>query len=76
MQTGIAASIVFWLVSLPGLTTPHHKVPECYKILHRALDLDYLEWLMQWNLIMRLEIRMLRVTTSKVDLKETELEGM
>jgi len=31
---------------------------------------------MQWKLIMRLEIRMLRVTTSKVDLKEIELEEM
>jgi len=39
----IAARIVFWLVSLPGLTTPHPKVPTCCKILHRTLDLDYLE---------------------------------
>jgi hypothetical protein len=31
---------------------------------------------MQWKLIMRLEIRMLRVTTSKVDPKEKELEGL
>jgi len=31
---------------------------------------------MQWKLIMRLEIRMLRVATSKVDSKEIELEGM
>jgi hypothetical protein len=31
---------------------------------------------MQWTLIMKLEIGMLRVTTSKVDLKEIELDGL
>jgi len=28
-----------------GLTAPHRKQLACYKMLHRASDLDSLEWL-------------------------------